>query len=629
MKQIFSYKSFKTLALLHFSILSINSFAQTTYLYEDFSSNLVPPQAWSLEAFSNEQYNPWAIDNFDVLSDAGGVIPEARFLYFLPATGTSRLISPVIDLSGVSQASLTFRNSFVLDSFGSTIGIAIRSGSGSWNVVWQETPSASFAPRIENINLNLSGPSDFQFCFFVSANQTKVGIWFLDEIHLSSPLNLDAHLSSLNVPDYIATNADFPIKGTVTNNGLTAINSFKLNYSLGGGNIQTEQFSGLNIELANAYEFTLSNSVQIASAGASGLKIWLTDINGANDQNLSNDSLSQTVWAIATPPSRMVLTEATTGTWCGYCVRNSCFMNYMDSMYPDTWIGVAVHNRDAMTCGPYDLAMRNIIPNFNGGYPSVTTDRTEGSSIPEGIEAEYLRRITEVSPASIQIHNYEWDPLNREMSFDLQAEFFSGINKPLRFGAIITEDSVTGYSQSNNYSGGSTPMCGLEDLPNLIPASQMRFDHVARTILDSPYGTGGSIPSNPQTGDLVSYRYVVPIASQWNPERLKVIGFIVEPETGKIINATDVISAPTGVSAAADKYEFALFPNPVKSILQINTQGNQVGESFRIYDRNGRCVASGFLEEHLSSISLASLPNGVYMFRAGLFMKKSFVLIKD
>jgi hypothetical protein len=101
------------------------AFSQT-FINEDFSSTTFPPSGWSVDGLPN-QWSRSATEN------AGGSAPEAKFTYINQNT-TSRLVSPVIDLTGVSDITMSFKYFYDWYANGVTIGVATRFGTGEWEV---------------------------------------------------------------------------------------------------------------------------------------------------------------------------------------------------------------------------------------------------------------------------------------------------------------------------------------------------------------------------------------------------------------------------------------------------------------------------------------------------------------
>jgi hypothetical protein len=249
-------------------------------------------------------------------------------------------------------------------------------------------------------------------------------------------------------------------------------------------------------------------------------------------------------------------------------------MDYMAGTYPETWIGVSIHNGDPMVVPAYDQAIKDIIPQFPG-YPSGTLDRASSDYWdPKDFEAGYLQRLEAISPASVDIANYSWDPVTRVLNFDLQSQFIFDISSDLRFGVVITEDSLWGttsqWNQANYYAaGGNGEMCGFENMPSTIPAGQMHYDHVAREILDTPYGTENSLPNPILAGSTHSYNYTYTIPQTWNYDKITIIGILIDMTTGEILNANNVIDPYLGIDHLNMDASVGIYPNPFNNLTNI------------------------------------------------------------
>ncbi|PKP52032.1 MAG: hypothetical protein CVT92_10790 [Bacteroidetes bacterium HGW-Bacteroidetes-1] len=587
------------------------------FLTEDFSGTTWPPTGWTIDGLPNQ----WAKSPSN---SAGGTAPEAKFTY-IQQVNTSRLVSPILDLTGVQAMSLSFKYFYDFYANGPSIGVATRLGAGDWQVAWQVTPTGNQGPKTQIVDLAGLADRDFQFCFFITGNLYNVDYWFIDDVKLYIPLDLDAALASINAPKYLEAGDVFNLKGVVANEGLTPITSFDISYTVNGGAAQIHSVSGVNIAIGNNYNFTHSTPILLETIGSYEIVTTISNVNGGEDQNPANNSLTTYVSAVSFVPTKKVLAEEATGTWCQWCPRGTCFMNYMADTYPETWIGIAVHNNDPMVYAPYDAAISNIIPGFLG-YPSVTTDRTSGDSDPLDLEAGYLRRIAAISPASLDIVNYSWNPETRLISFDLQSEFVADVNSELRFGVIFVEDSLWGttsqWNQSNAYAGGGNgPMCGFESLPGSVPASQMHYDHVARMILDTPYGTPGSLPETISAGSVISYNYSYTVPQAWRYEKLHVVGFLLDYSTGEIMNANNVISHYVGISRQIEEQNISVYPNPFGDFTNVtfNLTTKDVAK-IEVYDIFGKIVSTVSEQDVTAGqntirVNSASLPNGNYFMK--------------
>lgn len=129
MKQIFTFIAAMLLAQFTFG---------QTYLFEDFSGSAFPPAGWTRDGVVNQ----WTKS---ATASAGGTSPELKFTYVNQNT-TTRFISPVVDLAGESNVTLTFNYFYDYYAAGVTFGVAKRFGTGDWEVVWSVNPTGNQAP---------------------------------------------------------------------------------------------------------------------------------------------------------------------------------------------------------------------------------------------------------------------------------------------------------------------------------------------------------------------------------------------------------------------------------------------------------------------------------------------------
>jgi len=590
-----------------------------TYLSEDFSSGLMPPTGWTIQNLPNQ----WSAAGSN---QAGGVAPEGKFTYINSNTNT-RLISPAINLTGVSSVTLMFSHFYDWYAVPApTLTVATRSGgaSGTWHTVWTITPTGNVGPETQVLTIANSdvGQSDFQFCYYLNGNMYNLDYWYVDNIVLFNPPVLDAALMSINIPAYVAVASSNLLTGTVKNMGTTNITSFDISYSIDGAPPSVFPITGVNLALGESYDFTDNLLLIFYNSGTYAVKVYVGNVNGSQDSVPANDTITTHVGVVPWVPVKKVYGEEATGTWCGWCVRGICYMNYMAETYPDTWIGAAVHDGDPMVDTAYDAEIPNIIPNFPG-YPSGAIDRSGDFYDPQDFEAGYLSRITAISPASVDVVNFAWDSLTRVVSFDVQSEFIIDIYNELRFAAVIIEDSCWGtttpWAQHNYYSGGGQgPMCGFESLPATIPAADMHYDHVARAILDTPYGTVGSLPSPITAGSVLHHTYTYTLPAAWRFDKLHFVGLLMDQTTGEILNANNVVFWVGGNNLNSD-HQIKVYPNPFSDATNVVFRlGKTSNVSVNLYDLPGnllyeakpRLYPSG---ENTIRISGENLGSGLYI----------------
>lgn len=390
----------------------------------------------------------------------------------------------------------------------------------------------------------------------------------------------------------------------VRNLGTSTITSFDVELTYNGATI-SESVTGVSIPSLDSYEVDFADIISLI-AGPNDAVATITNVNGsAGDGDASDDSKTKTINPVVPAAGKMVVGEEGTGTWCGWCPRGAVYMDLMEERYGDFWAGIAVHNGDPMVYEPYDSGIGALI----SGYPSALVDRG-GDIDPSGMENEFLNEIV-LAPDAYITNGATYDATTGKLMVSVKAEFITAVSGNYKLACVITEDSVTGtgsgWNQANYYAGGgSGVMGGYEVLPNPVPASQMVYDHVARIILPSFGGYSGLIPTSVTSGDTYIINFEITVPSGWNPEKLHIIGMLIDP-TGKIENADKATideavangfeSSETVVAGINEEVlvenNINLYPNPTNNVaflnLDLNTESNV---SIDIFNMSGQLVAN-------------------------------------
>ena len=303
-----------------------------------------------------------------------------------------------------------------------------------------------------------------------------------------SSINLNAGVVSIDMEPFILQGNIIP-KATVKNYGLQTV-SFPVTCTI-NDNGYTSTKSVSNLALLEEVEVLFDT--WSAEPGIYDMEVT-TQLTG--DEVPANDILNTTLGIVEYIPPKMVVGEEGTGTWCGWCVMGIVYMDSMQMKYPETWIGIAVHNGDPMTVDEYDAG---IGPLIEYSYPGALADRAIYTD-PSYLEAAYLERMNKIAPAGITIENKTFNSTTGELSFTLTSEFVAQVSG-YRFNAVLVENEVTGtgpgWDQANVYSGGQFgPMGGFENLPDPVPAEDMVYQDVARALLGGFWGVEGSLAGN-------------------------------------------------------------------------------------------------------------------------------------
>jgi hypothetical protein len=347
--------------------LSTFVFGQT-YLSEDFSSNQMPPAGWTID----DQAAQWSIANSNT---AGGVAPEAKF-HWVQGIATSRLISPEIDMTGISTVTFSFNH--YLDDYNHTdysLGVATTSGgSGVWTDVWTLIPTGDVGPEMVSFDINNAdlGQPGFQICLYFDGNMYNLNDWFIDDIILFTPFNLDAEMVSLNNLPF--TGGPMEITGTVRNFGSTQINSLDIDWEV-DGEAHTTTFDGLSLDFGDTYDFTCADLFDFP-VGTYTVVVTITSVNGTTDDNPDNNQLSTTISVMSNAVYKKPCFEEFTSSTCGPCAGfNSQFSPWTTEH--DEAITLIKYQMDWPGSGdPYYTEEGGVRKSFYGvtGVPSLYTN---------------------------------------------------------------------------------------------------------------------------------------------------------------------------------------------------------------------------------------------------------------
>jgi hypothetical protein len=317
MKKLFTFISL---------LLSLSLFSQKgMILQEDFSSDQFSDNGWTIDAQSSN----WSAK---FSSNAGGTAPEAALSWSPQFNGDSRLISPIIDATNITNLRIAFKHS--LDHYGSgyEVGLATTSDGGStWNTAWSTGGADETAALDIEITNDLSS-SSFQFCFYFSGDSYQINNWYLDDIMVYAPEQVDAMAASVDMASYAAP-GNFYMKATITNIGLDEITSFDGHYNVNNYFDIDQSFSNVSIPTGESYEVEFASFYPLA-AGDHNVKIWINNINGEGDDNdISNDTVEKVLHIATQTTTNFPLYEEFTSSTCGPCAsfNSSAFTPFLNN----------------------------------------------------------------------------------------------------------------------------------------------------------------------------------------------------------------------------------------------------------------------------------------------------------
>ncbi|GIV32243.1 MAG: hypothetical protein KatS3mg030_545 [Saprospiraceae bacterium] len=537
----------KLFTLLLLTLWSLALGAQTIILGEHFEDSGIPA-GWTQQ--TNASDGGWKTGTAAALSSQFFPIPSNGTR--IAATNddgcncdknTDRLILPKLDLSAYSAVSISFDLFFAKGSYqGKTesawLQYSIDDGTTWTNLVEFDGDGDKW--RSFRISLEpVVGDSSVLLAFTYSDGGGWLFGCAIDNVVVAAPPSHDVAITGLDVPRYTLFGTGVTLSGEVTNLGSDTLTSFTLSWS-DGINIYTDQVTGLQVPFLGSAPFSHSTPLMVPQAKTYGYTLSVSEPNGADDANMADNEMSGKVSGLIYIPTKKVVGEEGTGTWCGWCPRGTDWMDYMPKNYPDQWIGIAVHNGDPMAVSAYDNGL-----GFTG-FPGAKLDRAfeiDPSEF-EDYWAEFADRIVPVAP---MLNSAVLDVASMTLTVEASSEFLTEMDDVnMRMSVVLTEDGVhgtsSGYNQVNYYSGEVDPLPGYgydwKNLPDPVPAAQMTYDHVGRDLLGGFSGMAGSIPSSVMASQVVEQTFTrTNFNKSWNPFNMHAVLLVIDASTGTIVNA--------------------------------------------------------------------------------------------
>lgn len=286
--------------IIVFILYSTTSSSQVILLDEDFQLGTLPT-GWSQT--TNATDGGWLLGtNTSLQSVYWPIAPHGNFI----ATNDDEcdcdksedyLITPPIDLTGISAAVMQFQNYFDGESmFGGTETATVEysvDGGASWNVLQTIIGVNNGLWDAQTVSLNaLIGNSNVLIGFHYNDDFNWLFGWAIDDVFVSEVSGLDLGLSSLSVPTTLSTGTATPVTGLVTNTGLDTIQSFDVSWTI-GSSVYNTNISGLSIPSLGTYNFSHPDLLEINTSGMYSLEVSIGNVNGQPaDSNATNDNIS-------------------------------------------------------------------------------------------------------------------------------------------------------------------------------------------------------------------------------------------------------------------------------------------------------------------------------------------------
>lgn len=181
---------------------------------------------------------------------------------------------------------------------------------------------------------------------------------------------------------------------------------------------------------------------------------------------------------------RKIVIEDHTGAWCQWCPFGIEEIEKLDEEYGDRFIGVGVHNGDAMAISAYQGPLGTAMG--GGGYPTGTVNRIQFGSTrrlhPTQGQMPWVNAINTFKNTEVPVGVTLEVDYNKETgaySATITADVESTVNDQLAWNLWVLEDYVSGsgsgWDQKNSLSGNSS----YSDSRFFeLPSTVTNFDHM-------------------------------------------------------------------------------------------------------------------------------------------------------
>ena len=367
----------------------------------------------------------------------------------------------------------------------------------------------------------------------------------LTEVHRFSwnnPIINDASLINIRIDNHL-TVGNHILVGTVRNEGDALLSSYDINYSLNGGTVQTSIInipSTDTIKNSNISEWTHSTDINISSSSdAYELKVWLSNINGQNDERNCNDTLVEYITGIEnTSANKKVLIEKNTGTWCGYCSDGAAVLDDLVSQYGNNLIPVVVHDGDEME---FNDSLRTSFSIYS--YPGALIDRSEDiypgyyydheASGRGSWNSKVSDQLNKFTPVNVTV-NGSWDASSREIVADVNLDYVDNSAGDTRIVLMIVEDSLSGtgsgWDQANNYHNDPGHTYYLAGDPYIIG---FMHKHVLRDYVEGGcHGVDNIIPHFVSSGSNYQHTFNYTLPTDYDADQITLVAAVVKYAEG-------------------------------------------------------------------------------------------------
>lgn len=307
---------------------------------------------------------------------------------------------------------------------------------------------------------------------------------------------------------------------------------------------------------------TTSISIKLRSGkklGSSDVVLNVAQVNGGYNAT-SVPYTYITLHTVSVMPRKRVLVEDYTGMWCGNCPRGIVIMEHLRRIFPDSFVGIAIHCGDALDPRPYGYD--NMERTWGPGKPSVWCGR-RNKLYNFDSTTDFLTELNVMPVANIEVEA-KWNVDSTDIAIHTLLTPCIGTTDDntysLAYALIENGMKNSNWTQTNYFDLWENNTLELPEMEKFrnsgMDVSGLTYDHVVHASLGISSGIEGSVPQklepNHEVEHDAAFTKIRDLAHIQCLDSLMVCAILLNTTTGKVENVAQcaiVSSTATGIHA--------------------------------------------------------------------------------
>ena len=372
---------------------------------------------------------------------------------------------------------------------------------------------------------------------------TDASLLYVDDIWLGSA---DKVRAELTVPAYVTEQQPFDITGLLFTDMPTAAEGNIEVKTLINGEEQILDLGHISVQPGASVDFKMPVTAKASEAGELFTVKYEVNVDGVKVSEGEK---------VIRPIVNYAVCEEITGTWCAWCVKGIATFERLDALYPDSFIGIAIHDQDIMSESVHDYKGQIYSYGHASGLPFAYMMRNSAYTSDFDKYVDVVGQINAM-PVAAFVETTVGTPVGGSYPLSTAVTLTDDmLNDRYQLAYVLIENDVfdpaqaSEYTQKNAYAGGQNGPCGgYEYKPESI--QRMHFEHVARLYVGDYKGIFASLPMYMKRDN----RYISENSFELpecvlNPENCEVITLLIDKRTSYIA-AADILPLTGGRSSA-------------------------------------------------------------------------------